>query len=182
MNRIASFVALVLSASLIACDRGETASAAGALAPETAPAPHVEVLSKVAPGNGVAIQLPTSQSVSGRHVMSQGGAVSAFGVRIGTYHGEADGSLRLTLCVDDDCREASQPLAGSRDNDYLVFTVARPLDVARGQGLDFVLTRSSDANKRVAIWSYPKPEGQPGLVDPSGTAIDRVARLSIRLQ
>lgn len=182
MNRIAPLAALALSASLIACDRGESASAAGAPVPEAAPAAHVEVLSKVAPGNGVAIQLPASQAVSGRHVMSRGGTVSAFGVRIGTYHGEADGSLRLTLCVDDHCREASEPLAGSRDNDYLVFELAQPLEVAHGQGLDFVLTRSSDANKRVAIWSYPKPDGQPGLVDPSGTATDRVARLSIRLQ
>lgn len=142
-----------------------------------------EIFSKVAPGKGTPVPVLADQTFSGKYVMDRDGALSAFGIRIGTYHGKADGSLKLKLCADAACQEAELPLAGAKDNDYLVFQLPEAMPITSGATLDYTLTRSSnDPANRVAIWVYPKRADQPGVVDPTGKAIEAVGRLSIHLQ
>ncbi len=150
----------------------------------TSPDPSgTELFSRVAPGKGTAIPVLAGQEFSGEHVMDRDGSVSAFGVRIGTYHGKADGSLKLTLCADATCREATAPLVGAKDNDFLMFTLPEAIVVSNGTKLEYTLARSTgDPANRVAIWVYPKRDEQAGVVDPAGTTIAATARLMVRLQ
>lgn len=134
--------------------------------------------SKVAPGKGKPMVLTANQSVSGSFESENAGDLVAFGVRIGNYHGAADGSLSLKLCVEGTCQDASMPLTDSRDNDFLVFQLPQPVAVAKVQKIDYTLTRSADATNRVAIWAYPARDGQAGLTDPTGKVTSLVPRLA----
>lgn len=151
--------------------------------PQAAPTSGAELFSRVAPGKAVAIPVVAGQEFSGEHLVERDGSVTAFGVRIGTYYGQADGSLTLTLCAEAVCREATTALSGAKDNDFLVFPLVEPLAVGNGTRLDYTLARSSDnpAN-RVAIWTYPKPSDQAGIVDPAGKTVAVVARTMVRVQ
>lgn len=159
-----------------------TTAAATEATPPSAVESGTELFSRVAPGKGTAVPVLAGQEFSGEHVMERDGSVAAFGVRIGTYYGQADGSLTLTLCAGTVCREATTPLPGAKDNDFLIFTLSEPLAVDNGTRLGYTLTRSSDdpAN-RVAIWTYPKRGDQAGIVDPAGKAIAAVGRTMVRL-
>ena len=186
--------AAALLAVITACERNDSAvqtSEATPPPPQPVATPakpevdypgSIDIFSKVAGGKGAAIALVSGQTISGKYTVERDGNVVAFGVRIGTYRGTADGSLQLLLCSGDECAEASKSVVDAADNDYLVFELPSPLAVAAGATLDYTVTRSADATKRVAIWSYPKREEQTGLVDPSGTTIPMVPRLSIHLQ
>lgn len=194
MNMNKAALAALLLSSVVACDGGnpvETSQAVSEPAPPPAAAPArpsvdypgtVDVFTKVGAGKGTPVALVGSQKVSGSHVSDREGTAVAFGVRVGTYHGTADGSLHLSLCVDDDCREAEKSVADARDNDYLVFDLPQPLTLDAGSVLHYEFTRSGDAKRRLAIWSYPKLDSQSGLVDPSGQQVPMVPRLSIHLQ
>jgi len=103
-------------------------------------------------------------------------------VRIGNYHNTANGALSLELCVEGSCQEASKPLAGSKDNDFLVFQLAQPTLIAKAQKIDYTLTRSEEATNRVAIWAYPAPDGQVGLTDPTGKVTELAPRLALHFQ
>lgn len=182
-------IAALLAAAVGGCNRTDTAPPAQDARPaETAPATgktpatHIELISPVGSGKNQPIALAAGQSISGKYAMERDGAIAGFGIRIGNYHNESDGTLELSLCVQTDCRTAQAPLAGSKDNDYLSFELADALNAAAGQTVAYTLTRSANARKRLAIWSYPKLGDQEGLVDPTGKTLDMVPRLSIRLK
>lgn len=195
MNMKKAALAALLLSSAAACDRGTPVeSSQPATAPEpppaaTAPAKpevdypgSIDIFTRVGAGKGTPVALVADQKVSGSHIMDRDGTLVAFGVRIGTYHGTADGSLRLSLCVDADCREAEKPVANAKDNDYLVFELPEPMTVSSGSVLRYEFARAGDAKRRVAVWSYPKLDTQSGIVDPSGEEVPMVPRLSIHLQ
>lgn len=183
MKPALSAASVLLALSVVACDKAESPTQPSeAATPATQSAkfpPGVRlVYSKVAPGKGKAMALTANQSVSGSLESENTGNLEAFGVRIGNYHGAADGSLSLKLCVEGVCQDASMPLAGSKDNDFLVFQLPHPGAVAKAQKVDYTLTRSADATNRVAIWTYPARDGQSGLTDPAGKTTSLVPRLA----
>lgn len=194
MNNKKMALAALLLSSVVACDRGnpvETSEAVPEPEPPPAAAPaapsveypgSVDIFTKVSAGKGTPVALIGGQKVSGSHVFDRDGAAVAFGVRVGTYHGTADGALHLSLCVEEDCREAQKSVADAKDNDYLVFDLPQPLTVVDGSVLRYEFTRSGDAKRRLAIWSYPKLDSQSGLIGPSGQELPMVPRLSIHLQ
>ncbi len=180
MKSILLPLSALLILSVAACGKSESPVQSSEPVVQPAPAavsPGVRVVrSKVGSGRGTAIALVAGQSISGE-TQSDGGELVAFGVRIGNYFNSSNGSLALTLCVDNACQDANASLSGSKDNDYLLFQLPQPVAVSAGQAIKYTLTRSSDAKNRVAIWAYPAPEGQSGFTGPQGTATDYVPRL-----
>jgi len=140
------------------------------------------VHTKVAPGKGTPIALKANQSASGSFMSENAGQLDAFGVRIGNYRNTADGALSLELCIEGACQNASKPLPGSKDNDFLVFELAQPTSLAKGQKIDYTLTRSEDATNRAAVWAYPAPSGQVGLTTSAGKTTNLVPRLVLHFQ
>lgn len=182
---ILSALSALLVLSIAACGKTETpVQSSEAVAPTTqpTPVPGIRIVhSKVGSGKGTPMVLTANQSVSGSFETEHGGRLESFGVRIGNYFNSANGSMTLTLCVDDACQDAGMPLSGSRDNDYLVFHLAEPVSLAKAQTVEYTLSRSGDATNRVAVWAYPAREGQAGLTDPAGTRTDLVPRLALHL-
>lgn len=183
MRSILLPVSAVLLLSIAACGKDESPVQSSEPVDQPAPVavpPGIRVVhSKVGSGKGTAIALVAGQSISGETQSGSGGELAAFGVRIGNYFNSSNGSLALTLCVDDACQDSSAPLSGSKDNDYLVFQLSQPVAVSPEQTIKYTLTRSSDAKNRVAIWAYPAREGQIGFVGPQGTSTDFVPRLAL---
>lgn len=194
MNIRTALLLPILLTAITACNRDEPAIQSSEAIPAPAqpqPAPEkpevdypgsIDIFSRVGSGKGTPIALTSGQTVSGKHAMERSGTIVAFGARIGTYHGTADGSLELTLCVDGKCEQGTRNVVGATDNDYLVFELASPITVETGSILDYTFTRSADAGKRLALWSYPKLETQTGLIGPDGQSTDNTPRLSIHLQ
>jgi len=182
MKPILSILFALLALSVTACDKADSpVQPTPTTAPLTA-SPGIRVEhSAVAPGKGKAMVLTANQSVSGSLDSGNGGQLEALGVRMGNYRNSADGSLSLKLCVEGACQEALMPLAGSKDNDFLVFELPQPIVLAKAQKIDYILTRSGDATNRVAVWAYPARKGQAGLTDPAGTKTDLVPRLELHL-
>lgn len=147
----------------------------------TPPDGTTTINTKVAPGNGTPVRILAGQSVSGTSRPEASGSLAAIGVRIGNYHGSADGSLQLSLCVDGTCQEATAPLAGSKDNAYLIFTLATPVVLQADSAIEYRFHRSADSTNRVAIWGYPAPAGQSGIIDADGASTTLVPRLSLHL-
>lgn len=180
MKAIKFLPGIALLFVIAACDRtppSEPSAPAATQASAEATAPQAPKT------RSVAVPVLAGQTVSGKHVVEQAGTLSAFGIRIGNYRNKSDGTLRLTLCLDGACQDAEMPLADSRDNDYLVFTLPEPVAVGAGSTLDFTLARQSDdPRNRVAIWVYPVKAGETGLVDPAGTTLDMAPRVSLQLQ
>lgn len=190
MKPVLSAFSVLLFLSVSGCSETEapvqpSAPAAPATTSATdSPVPPGErlVRTKVAPGKGKAVALTANQSVSGSFRSGNEGQLGAFGVRIGNYRDSSDGTLSLELCVDGNCQQASKPLAGSKDNDFLTFELARPIALSGGQQIDYTLTRSADATNRVAVWAYPAPDGQSGLTDAAGKATNLVPKLALHFR
>lgn len=195
MHMTRSLLAAAMLVALAACDRGASPVQTSESTPPPpepvaqAPAPpavdypgEVDVFTKVGSGKGTPIAMTRGQSVSGVHAMERDGTIVAFGVRIGTYRGTADGGLALKLCAAGNCQEASKSVVDAKDNDFLVFELPQAMSVSTGTELAYTLTRGDDANHRVAVWSYPRAEAQTGLTGVDGAPLENVPRLSIHLQ
>lgn len=191
MNIKWAALTVLLLSSIVACQPGTPVELSEAVQkpepPRAATASvdypgEVHIFTTVGTGASRPVALVGEQKVSGSHVFDRDGAAVAFGVRVGTYHGTADGALHLSLCVNGDCREAQKSVVDAADNDYLLFALAQPLTVVDGSILRYEFTRSADAKRRLAIWAYPKLDNQSGIVDPSGQEVPFVPRLSIHLQ
>ena len=180
-----SALSVLLALSVAACGKTDTpVQSSEAVAPTTQPAPDAgirTVHSKVGSGKGTPMVLTANQSISGSFQAELDGRLEAFGVRIGNYFNSADGSLALTLCVEDACQETGMPLSGSKDNDYLVFQLPEPVSLAKAQTVQYTLSRSEDATNRVAVWAYPARDGQAGLTDTAGSRTNLVPRLVFHL-
>lgn len=150
--------------------------------PPAPPAGSRRVVSAVGEGPASALKLSGNESASGAYVPTADGTLVAFGVYIGNSRGTADGSLTLNLCKGESCRDVTLPLLGSRDNDFLIFTLDDPLLVTTGETLSYRLRHSADATKPVAIWTYAPGEGVAGLVGPSGEDTGRLAKVAMYLQ
>jgi hypothetical protein len=150
--------------------------------PPAAPEGSKRVAAVVGEGAASALKLLSNESVSGSYSPTKDGTLVAFGVYIGNSRRTSDGSLTLNLCQAEDCQDVTLPLADSRDNDFLIFTLARPLTVTTGQTLSYKLQRSADATKPVAIWTYTPGEGMVSLTGPAGEDTGRVAKVAMYLQ
>ena len=191
MKPIPLALSTLLVLSLAACDKAPSPAAPAqptqpeqpAAAVDAPTPPGIRIVNpEVGPGKGKPIALVANQSISGGFDAGSDGQLVAFGVRIGNYFKSADGSLSLKLCVEAACQDARMPLAGSRDNDYLVFQLPEPVTLSGPQRIDYTLTRSGDATNRVAVWAYPTREGQPGLIDASGTQTTLAPRLALHFR
>jgi hypothetical protein len=180
MKPVPYAVVALLTLSIAACGKNETpAQPSETATPAAQPAGASAPKPKAAADKGKPVALIANQSISGSYASADAGDLEALGVRIGNYRNSADGSLSLKLCVEGACQDASMPLAGSRDNDFLVFQLPKPVTVAKAQKIDYTLTRSADATNRVAIWAYPARNGQAGLTDPTGKTTSLAPRLDV---
>jgi hypothetical protein len=185
MKTIHCTLATILALSAAACGNDPSTQQSEATTPvartssDAAAPPGIRLeKSKVASGKGKPMALTANQSVSGIFEPKKEGNLDAFGVRIGNYRNSSDGSLSLKLCVEGACQDVSMQLAGSKDNDFLVFQFPQPVAVAKAQKVDYTLTRSADATNRVAVWAYPSRDGETGLTDPTGKVTSLVPRLA----
>lgn len=156
-----------------AVDRAPVPTTDPTAEPARTPDEVARILSGVK-GKGTPRVLRAGESLTGTYLPGRAGKLSAFGIQIGNYHASSDGTLSLRICAAQDCREATVPLAGSRDNDFLVFALGQPLSVTTTQALEYTLTRSESSTNRLAIWTYPTTGEQNLLLDATGNA-QRVA-------
>ena len=117
---------------------------------------------------GQALVVNAGETISGVIEDFAPGRISAIGVRIGNYFDSADGSLELTLCVNDACQTIATPLTGSKDNDFITFELRDAADLEPPGHLEYRIGRSENATNRVAIWAYPASGSQAGLIDVKG--------------
>lgn len=110
--------------------------------------------------------LTQGQIAEGELQLPRGGLLTEVRVFIGTGQGLSDGSLHLQLCQAQHCAEASAPLAGARDNDFIRLPLPAPLPVQAGQPLRYRIG-PRDGREAVALWRYPAaPDAPPAAGAP----------------
>lgn len=93
-------------------------------------------------------------------------------VLIGTYGGDADGSLHVTICQASRCASGTAGLAGALDNRSLPFALDGPLTLNPGAPFRIVI-RKDGGQHDVALWTQPTTEAGPrlsGISAPEGYA------------
>ena len=185
-------VAILLSLPVVGCDRAASPEATVADNP-AATDTEQEIASPVVvdsdqvstPAGGdkvVALAIKPGQAVSGTYTLGRDGVLQALGVWMGNYHNAADGSLTLSLCLAGDCQDATLAMAGTKDNSYLTFPLAKPIPATAGQMLEYKLSYSSDATKRVAVWSFKAQAKSATLIGIDGVDTKRAPKLSLYFQ
>jgi hypothetical protein len=120
----------------------------------------LRVTSSLAVGNQ-AIPLMPGEAVSGQ---LGGGTITAdalideVGVMQGNYSNTATGALELRICSSDDCTSGSADLTTSLDNTSLKIPLQRPLQLHKGQPVEYAF-KHSGGNTPVALWGYPVSGG-----------------------
>jgi hypothetical protein len=186
---------LVCTLALAACDKGPGKATSAPVAatpaapvepvgppPPAAPEGSKRVVATVGEGEADPLKLVSGASVGGSYTPTEDGTLVAFGVYIGNSRKSADGTLTLNLCQLEDCQDVTLPLANSRDNDYLIFTLPRPIPVTTTQALTYKLLRGTDATIAVSIWTYPTADGAVALTGTSGEDTGRMAKVAMFLQ
>ncbi len=106
-----------------------------------------------------------------------GGEVTEAGVAIGTYRGQASGTLAITLCSGARCSTGLVDLAHAVDN-AVAFAAFHPgLRAAPGVPLSWRV-RHVGGTGAVAVWLAAAP-GASGLAGPDGAIPDADARVSL---
>ena len=106
-----------------------------------------------APGTGRAVALEPGQSIEGT-VTVAAGALSGFGLAIGTYAGQSDGQLTLELCAAT-CRTGVVPMRTAPDNAFARIVLDPPLEQA-GAALRW-RAGYADGARPVAVWTGDTP-------------------------
>ena len=85
------------------------------------------------------------------------GAITSVSIGIGTYHGQADGKLELSLCARSVCSTASRAVSTIADNSNAVLTLEHPLEVDANVNLT-VSVRQIGGSHPFALWTW-SPSG-----------------------